>query len=114
MYSIPEYVSIPIILESCIDIVKVAKRTDGSHDNSMPDNQVSLDFRISYDSVVEINGRSESSSSLRLDSDPNIEVNEDALNADRCAANETVLVNTSYENEFISTAPGEKPVMNLK
>lgn len=93
-------------------MLNVANRTDGNHENSMPANPVTLDFRIGYDSVVDIDGRSESSSSLSLDSDPNIGVNEDPLNADSFTANEAILVNTSYENEFISIALGENPVMN--
>ena len=46
VYHIPEYVPIPIVLENCNDIVKIAIGTDGSYDNSMPDNEVSFDFRI--------------------------------------------------------------------
>ena len=77
VYHIPEYVPIPIVLENCNDIVKIAIGTDGSYDNSMPDNEVSFDFRIGYDSVVDNDGRTESSSFLRLHSVPNIELNGD-------------------------------------
>ena len=93
LYRIPEYVPIPIVLENWNEIVKIANRTEGNHDNSIPYNQDLLDFRIGYDSVSDIDGRTESSSFLRLDSEPNIELNEVALNADRYAANETVSVN---------------------
>ena len=93
VYRIPEYVPIPIVLENWNEIVKIANRTEGNHDNSIPYNQDLLDFRIGYDSVSDIDGRTESSSFLRLDSEPNIELNEVALNADRCTANETVSVN---------------------
>ena len=48
----------------------------------MSDNQVPVDFRIGYHSVVDIDGRTESSSSLRLDSESNIELNENPLDTE--------------------------------
>ena len=55
----------------------------------MSDNQVPVDFRIGCHSVVDINGRTKSSSSLRLDSESNIELNENPL-----------ILNTSYETKY--------------
>ena len=63
------------------------------------------------DSVNDTDGRTEISSFLILDSEPNTELNENPLNTDSCAAN--VLVKKSYTNLFISIAPGENYMMNL-
>ena len=98
VHSIPECVSILIVLRKCNKIAKIANRTDGNLDILKPDNQVPFNFRICCNFFVE---RTEISSSLGLDSKPSNEVIEDALNADRCAANETILVNTSHENEHL-------------
>ena len=43
----------------------------------------------------------------RTDNHSNTESSENHLGAYRCSVNETVLVNTSSENEFLSIAPGE-------
>ena len=101
VYSIPEYASILIVLGKCNKIAKIANRTDGNLDTLKPDNQVPFNFRMGCNSFVNIVERTEISSSLGLDSEPSNEVIEDALNADRCAANETILVHTSYENEHL-------------
>ena len=77
----------------------------------MSDNRVPIDFKIGYDCVNDIDGRTESSSFHMLDSEPNIELNENSLNADGCAAN--VLVKKSYTNLLISISPDENSLMNL-
>ena len=101
VYSIPEYVYILIVLGKCNKTAKIANRTDGNLDTLKPDNQVPFNFRIGCNSFLNIVERTEISSSLGLDSETSNEVIEDALNADRCAANETILVNTSHENEHL-------------
>ena len=47
------------------------------------------------------------SNSDNIDNNSNTEFCENHLDTYRCSANETVLVNTSCKNEFISIAPGE-------
>lgn len=101
VYSIPECVSILIVLGKCNKIAKIANRTDDNLGTLKPDNQVPFNFRIGCNSFLNIVERTEISSSLGLDSETSNEVIEDALNADRCAANETILVNTSHENEHL-------------
>ena len=87
---------------------EVKVETDGinSHHNIADP----VDFRI--DGIVDINGERNLDSTFfeRINNNSNIESNENPLNAYRCSANETVLLNTSSENEFISIAPGENVI----
>ena len=80
------------------DIAKIANRPHGNHYNSMPDKQVSLDFRIGKTSsnVSHNDGRIESSSFLGLHSKLKIDLSGHTLNADTYAVNETVSVNISH------------------
>ena len=67
----------------------------------------SIDFRIDDSSSVNNDRKVDITSSDNIDNNSNIEFCQHPLNAYRCSANETVLVNTSFENKFISIAPGE-------
>ena len=67
----------------------------------------SIDFRIDESSSVNNDRKVDITSSDNIDNNSNIEFCQHPLNAYRCSANETVLVNTSFENKFISIAPGE-------
>ena len=49
----------------------------------------------------------ERTNSKSIDNNLNIEFNDNPLDTYRCIASETVIVNTSCANEFISNAPGE-------
>ena len=112
LISIPNNIPIPILLENCnntqdSDPAKTEGKveTDGINSNySIAD---PVDFRI--DGIVDINDERNLDSTFfeRTDNNSNIESNENHLDAYRCSASETVLVNTSNENEFISIAPGE-------
>ena len=67
----------------------------------------SIDFRI--DGCISVNNdrKDDSTNSDNIDNNSNIEFCENPLDTYRCSANESVLVNTSCENEFISIAAGE-------
>ena len=67
----------------------------------------SIDFRIDDSSSVNNDRKVDITSSDNIDNNSNIEFCQHPLNAYRCSANETVLVNTSFENKFISIARGE-------
>ena len=65
----------------------------------------SNDFKI--ENIIGVNSRkNERINSKSIDINSNIEFDENPPDAYRCSANETVSVNTSYKNEFISIAPG--------
>ena len=69
-----------------------------------------IDFTIE-DSISVISDRKhERTNSKSIDNNSNIKLNENPLDAYRCSASETVLVNTSCENKFISIAPGENVI----
>ena len=103
----------PIFFENCDDTqdsnsinIKNLEKVDIT---SNPISNISdpTDFTID-DSVDVVSDRKhERANSKSIDNNLNIEFNENPLDTYRCSANETVLVNTSCENEFISIAPGE-------
>ena len=66
-----------------------------------------IDFTIDDSIGVVSDRKHERANSKRIDNNSNIELNEKPLDTYRCSASETVLVNTSCENEFISIASGE-------
>ena len=55
-------------------------------------------------------GQGHISSKPNLSISQNIDGDENPLDLYKCASNETILINTSHENEFISIAPGEGSV----
>ena len=113
--SIPNNIPIPISLENCndnqdSDPTKTEGKVETDGINSHHNIADPVDFRI--DGIVDINGERNLDSTFfeRINNNSNIESNENSLNAYRCSANETVLLNTSSENEFISIAPGENVI----
>ena len=105
---------IPVVLENCegtrdsnlITMVTNIEKPDISS-NLTSDISNSIDFRTDG-SISNNNDRKDDSvNSDIIDNNSNIEFCENPLDTYRCSANETILVNTSCENEFISIAPGE-------
>ena len=89
-----------------ITIVTNIEKPDISS-NLTSDISNSIDFRIDGSISVNNDSKDDSTNSDYGDYNSNIEFCENLLNTYRCSANETVLVNTSCEYEFISIAPGE-------
>ena len=75
--------------------------------NPISDISDPIGFTIDDSVGVVTDRKHERKSSKSIDNNSNIEFNENPLDTYRCSASETVLVNTSRENEFISIAPGE-------
>ena len=65
-----------------------------------------IDFRIEDGICVNNDRDADSTNSKSIDW--KAEFRENPVDTYSCSANETVLVNTSCENEFVSVAPGEK------
>ena len=102
---------------SDIPIPVVFENREGAQDSNLitivtniekPDisNSLTSDISNSIDSRVDGSIRKDdSTNSGNIDNNSNIEFCENPL--DKCSANETALVNTSCENEFMSIAPSE-------
>ena len=105
---------IPIVFQNCegtqnsnlITIVTNIEKPDISN-NLTPDIFNSIDFKIDGSISVNNDRKDDSTNCGNIDNNSNIEFCENPLDTYRCSANETILVNTSCENEFISIAPGE-------
>ena len=72
--------------------------------------QLCFDFRIDGGISVNNDRKDDSTNSDNIDNNSNIEFFENPLDTGRCSGNETILVNTSCGNEFISIAPGENVI----
>lgn len=108
VFSLLDDFPIPIILEDYnhaekSDVVLKANNEEKfeSNSNFVSDISDPIDFTVNGGFVLY------SKRHDGLESDSNIKSNENPLDAYRCSANETVLVNTILENEFISIAPSE-------
>lgn len=108
VFSLLDDFPIPIILEDYnhaekSDVVLKANNEEKfeSNSNFVSDISDPIDFTVNGGFVLY------SKRHDGLESDSNIKSNENPLDAYRCNANETVLVNTTLENEFISIAPSE-------
>ena len=117
LLSIPNNIPIPILLQNCndnqdSDPTKTEGKVETDGINSNHNIADPVDFRIDG---IDINGERNLDSTFfeRINNNSNIESNENPLDSYRCSANETVLVNTSSENELISIAPGENVIPNL-
>ena len=68
-----------------------------------------LSNRFTIDDSIGVTSdmKHERTNSKSIDNNLNIEFNDNPLDTYRCSASETVIVNTSCANEFISNAPGE-------
>ena len=105
---------IPIVFQNCegtqnsnlITIVTNIEKPDISN-NLTPDIFNSIDFKIDGSISVNNDRKDNSTNCDNIDNNSNIEFCENPLDTYRCSANETVLVNTSCENEFISIERGE-------
>ena len=105
---------IPIVFQNCegtqnsnlITIVTNIEKPDISS-NLTPDIFNSIDFKIDGSISVNNDRKDDSTNCGNIDNNSNIEFCENPLDTYRCSANETVLVNTSCKNEFISIARGE-------
>ena len=114
IHSTSSNLPIPILFENCDDnqdsnSINMKKNLEKVDITSNPISDISdpIDFTID-DSVGVVSDRKhERTNSKSTDNNSNIEFNENPLDTYRCSASETVLVNTSCENEFISIAPGE-------
>ena len=99
LLSIPNNIPIVILSENCHDTqdsdpTKTKWKVDTDGINSNLNIAVHADFRI--DGIADINGQINLHSTFfeRIDNNSYIEPNENPLDAYRCSANETVLVNT--------------------
>ena len=72
-----------------------------------------IDFRIDNSNSVNNGRKDDSAISDNIDNNSKIEFCENPLDTYRCCANETILVNTSCENEFTSIAPGKNVMTEL-
>ena len=108
IHSISSNLSISILFENCDDTqdinpINIKKHLEKVDITTNPISDISdpIDFTID-DSVSVFSGRKyERTISKSIDNNSNTELNENPLDTYRCSASETVLVNTSCENEFI-------------
>ena len=108
IHSISSNLSISILFENCDDTqdinpINIKKHLEKVDITTNPISDISdpIDFTID-DSVSVFSGRKyERTISKSIDNNSNTEFNENPLDTYRCSASETVLVNTSCENEFI-------------
>ena len=117
IYSICSTLLIPILFENCVDtqdcdsinLEKNIEKFDITH-NPISDTSDPIDFKIDDSVGVVVDTKHERTNSKSIDNNSNIDFNDNPLDTYTCIASETVLVNTSCENEFhgaISIAPGE-------
>ena len=114
IHSISSDLPIPILFENCDDTqdrnsINIKKHLEKVDITSNPILDISdpIDFTIDDSIGVVSDKKHERTNSRSIDSNSNIEFNENPLDTYRCSASETVLVNTSRDNAFISIAPGE-------
>ena len=114
IHSISSSLPIPILVEKCDDTqdsnsVNIKKHLENVDITSNPISDISgpIDFTIENSISVISDRKHERANSKSIDNNSNIEHNENPLDTYRCSASETVLVNTSSANKFISIAPGE-------
>ena len=114
IHSTSSNLPIPSLFEKCDDTegsnsINIKRHLEKVDITSNPISDVSdpIDFTI-HDSIGVVSDRKhEITNSKSIDNNSNIELNDSPLDTCRCSASETVLVNTSCENKFISIAPGE-------
>ena len=111
--SISSNLPIPIFFENCDDTqdsnsinIKNLGKVDITI-NPISDISDPIDFTIDESVGVVSDRKHERTNSKSIDNNSNTEFNENPLDTYKCSASETVLVNTSCENEFISIAPVE-------
>ena len=111
------FILYPILLENCDNTqhsnsVNIKKHLEKVDITSNPISNISdpIDFTIEDSISIISDKKHERANSKSIDNSSNIKLNENPLDAYRCSASETVLVNTSCENKFISIAPGENVI----
>ena len=105
--------AVPIFVEKeRIPIEKVgsAKREAKSVDPLMSDDNNFVDFKTSSYMEEDYHEKGDISSHPNLSRDENTDADENLMDLYKYASNETVLINTSHENEVISIAPCEGSV----
>ena len=114
IHFIPSNLPVPILFENCDDTqdshsINTEKDLEKVDITSNPISHISdpIDFTIDDSVGVVSDRKNERTNSKSTDDNSNIELNENPLDTYRCSASETILVNTSCENEFISIAPVE-------
>ena len=70
-----------------------------------------VDFKILFYMKEDYHEQRDIGSNLNLSRHENTDVDENPLDLYKCSSNETVLVKTFNENEFISIAPGKGSVL---
>ena len=111
--SISNDCTVPIFVEKGrIPIKKVgnARREAKSVDPLISDENNFVDFKIGSCVEEDYHEQGDISLNPNLSRSENTDADENPLDLYKCASNETVLINTSHENEFISIAPDEGSV----
>ena len=106
--SISNDCAVPIFVEKeRIPIEKVgnARGEAKSVDSLISDENNFVDFKISFSMEEDYHEQGDISSNPNLPSSENTSGDENPLDLYKCVSNETVLINTSHENEFIFIAP---------
>ena len=108
IHSISSNLSISILFENCDDTqdinpINIKKHLEKVHITTNPISDISdpIDFTIDDSVSVFSDRKYKRTISKSIDNNSNTEFNENLLDTYRCSASETVLVNTSCENEFI-------------
>ena len=113
MNSISSDCVVPIFVEKeriPIEQVGNARREAKSVDPLISDENNFVDFKISSCVEEDYHEQGGISSNPNLSRKENIDAGENPLDLYKWATNETAMINTSQENEFISTAPCEGSV----
>ena len=84
-----------------------ARREAKSVDLFISDENNFVDFKMSFCMKEDYHEQEDISSNPNLSRSENTDADENPLDHYKRASNETVLINTSHENEFQSIAPGE-------
>ena len=111
--SISNDCAVPIFVEKermPIEKVGNTRREAKSVDPLTSDENNFVDFKISSCMKEDYHEQGDISSNPNLSRSKNKDADENPLDLYKCASNETVLINTSHENEFISIAPDESSV----
>ena len=106
--SISNDCAVPIFVEKervTIERVGNARGEAKSVDPLISDENNFVDFKISSSMEEDYHEQGDISSNSNLPSSENTDGDENPLDLYKCLSNETVLTNTSNENEFIFIAP---------
>ena len=114
IHSTSSNLPIPSLFEKCDDIedsksINIKRHLGKVNITSNPISDISdpIDFTIQNSIGAVSDRKHEIANSKSIENNSNIELNDSPLDTCRCSASETVLLNTSCENEFISIALGK-------